>query len=182
VKIIIGLGNPGMRYKNTRHNAGFMVIDRLARRHGVRIKKKRHLSRVCQTVISNTSVVLAKTQCFMNLSGRAVEALVQSYGAGAGDIIVVHDDIDLPRGKIKVKHKGGDAGHKGVKSIIAHMGTEEFTRVRVGIGRPPQGGDVVEYVLGKFRREEQSDMESAYILAIDAVESLLKAPEGGGSG
>lgn len=176
MKLIIGLGNPGLRYRNTRHNAGFMVVDVLAGRHGIKVNVKKYLSRLGEGLIKDTRVVLAKPHCFMNLSGEAVKALLRGYRARAGDIIVIHDDIDIAHGKIKVKHSGGNAGHKGIGSIIEHLGTGEFTRVRIGVGRPAPEEDVVEYVLGKFGREELPPLERSLALAADAVESLLSAP------
>jgi len=178
LKLIVGLGNPGLRYRNTRHNAGFMVVDLLARRHGVKVRKKRYYSRVGEGVINNVPVALAKPDCFMNISGRAVEALLEGFNLGVEDIIIVHDDIDIASGKIKVKHGGGDAGHKGIGSVIGRLGTGEFTRIRVGVGRPASGEDVVNYVLGKFGPEELSLLRPALTIAADAVESMLPVANG----
>ncbi len=177
MKIIVGLGNPGIRYRNTRHNAGFAVVSRLAKRHGIKIKKNRRHSKIGEGTINDAPVVLAKPQRFMNLSGLAVEALARAYRSRPEDIIVIHDDIDIAQGSIKVKHNGGDAGHKGIRSIMEKMGTGEFARIRVGVGRPAPGEDVVDYVLGRFGRDELSLMESAYAEALDAVESLLSNPD-----
>lgn len=171
--MIIGLGNPGRRYKNTRHNAGFMVVDRLAERHRIKLNKRIYNSKVGEGVISGAHVVLAKTLRFMNLSGQAVAAMTRGYSVGAEDLIVIHDDIDIAGGKIKLKHKGGDAGHKGIRSVIEHLGTRDFTRIRVGVGKPEQGEDTVGYVLGRFGRDELPGMEAGFLAALEAVESLI---------
>jgi PTH1 family peptidyl-tRNA hydrolase len=155
-----------------------MVINRLARRYGIRIKKK-YGSRLGQGSVSGREVILAVTNCFMNVSGETVRALADGFGLKVDDLIIVHDDLDIAQGNIKLKRSGGDAGHKGIKSIIDSMGTRDFTRIRIGIGRPASDQEVVDYVLGRFNRSEIFMMEQAFREAVDTLETLISKPDSG---
>ncbi len=157
--MIIGLGNPGREYALTRHNVGFMVVDRIAEK--IKPAKSRNIcgSEVAFAKARGGDVALAKPQTFMNLSGRAVAQLVARYSLGAEDITVIHDDIDIPHGKIKEKKSGGSAGHNGIESIIDELGTGDFRRLRIGVGRPLDGTDPADYVLNPFEENEMKIME-----------------------
>ncbi|OPY58860.1 MAG: Peptidyl-tRNA hydrolase [Pelotomaculum sp. PtaU1.Bin035] len=170
MKIIVGLGNPGREYAATRHNIGFMVIDRLAVALGVTIKKKMFMAMVGQSLINGEKVLLVKPQTYMNLSGGAVGALLKWYKITASDLLVVYDDMDLEPGKLRLRPRGGAGGHKGMQSIIQVIGTENFPRLRVGIGRPPESDfETVDYVLGSFGSGEAEAMEEALDLALEAA-------------
>lgn len=173
MKVIAGLGNPGREYEATRHNIGFMVVDFLAERHRIQVNKRKFSSHIGQGTIKGVGVWLAKPQSFMNLSGKPLKAIQKELGLNSDDFIAVCDDIDLPFGNIKKKSKGGDAGHKGIRSMMEEMGTGEFYRVRVGIGRPPTGMDVSDYVLSPFSIEEKDSLQTLIEAAADKVEELL---------
>jgi len=174
VKIVAGLGNPGQKYANTRHNAGFMVVDALARSMGITVGVK-----MCQALtgtgkIGTVDVLLAKPQTYMNLSGCSVAALLQRYGLTPEDLVVVYDDLDLPPGRIRVRPRGGSAGHRGVQSIIDALGSSDFPRVRVGIGRPDgPAADPVDFVLAPLCGESAEQLAKAVELAALAVRCLL---------
>ena len=169
IKIVLGLGNPGRLYQKTRHNVGFMVVSRLARRMGLKFDKKFCSSRVAE----GEGVVLAKPYTYVNLSGKAAKALLQRFSLAPQDMLVICDDVALPLGRIRIRRKGSDGGHNGLRSIIKELGTEEFPRLRVGIGR--EGiKDLVGYVLGEFEREEMEILEKVLEVAVDAVECILK--------
>ncbi|MGE5553011.1 MAG: aminoacyl-tRNA hydrolase [Betaproteobacteria bacterium] len=175
--LVVGLGNPGPEYANTRHNAGFLVIDRLARRMGVTVQKKLRRALVGEGTLAGQRVALAKPQTYMNLSGDAVTGLLQWYKLSPSNVIVVYDDKDLPPGRIRVRPGGGPAGHRGMMSILQALGTQEVARVRVGIGREPaeqEGNDRgVGYVLSPFAKEEWPHIEEALERAAEAVETVL---------
>jgi peptidyl-tRNA hydrolase, PTH1 family len=181
VDIIVGLGNPGSRYQHTRHNLGFDVIDVLARRYGIAMRLHA-ADALCGTGrVGGRMVLLAKPQTYMNVSGRAVVRLVQQYLQDDEQLIVVHDDIDLSLGSIRVKRQGGAAGHRGVQSLIDHLGHGNFVRLRLGIGRPPRQEDIVEYVLSPFSTEETDAYEAMLAQAVERVVDLLTgtaAPSG----
>lgn len=170
VKLVVGLGNPGSQYEGSRHNVGFMVIDLLARRRGIRVAQRRFHALLGQGEISGEQVLLAKPITYMNRSGYAVRAIAGWYGVGLSDILVVVDDMALEPGRIRVRPKGSDGGHNGLKSVIALLGSQEFPRLRVGIGRPGPAEDAVSYVLGWFAGEELPVMSQAFGRAADAVE------------
>ncbi|MDI6638248.1 MAG: aminoacyl-tRNA hydrolase [Bacillota bacterium] len=170
MKLVVGLGNPGSQYEGSRHNVGFMVIDLLARRRGIRITQRRFHAFLGQGEISGEQVLLAKPITYMNRSGYAVRAIAGWYGVGLSDILVVVDDMALEPGRIRVRPKGSDGGHNGLKSVIALLGSQEFPRLRVGIGRPGPAEDAVSYVLGWFTREELPVMSEAFGRAADAIE------------
>jgi PTH1 family peptidyl-tRNA hydrolase len=170
--LIVGLGNPGEEYENTPHNLGFMVIDRLAAAHSIRVSRKENTSFVGLGAVGGKRLALAKPQTYMNLSGPAVRGLLERYGLEPGRLIVVYDELDLPWGSMRIRMKGSAAGHNGVKSLIGSLGTNEFTRVRLGIdtGSPLKGAQVV---LGQFKRAQKQDVEETVGRAADAVEFIL---------
>jgi PTH1 family peptidyl-tRNA hydrolase len=167
-KVIIGLGNPGHRYARTRHNAGFAVVERIAGNRG-EWKDFRRLASICPVQVDGTAVMLVRPLTYMNLSGEAVEALLSYWNLDPEDMLVIHDDLDLPVGSIRLRPGGGSGGHKGVQSIIDCLQCQSFARLRIGIGRPPAGEDVVEYVLKPFSLEERSALEDVWELAADAA-------------
>jgi PTH1 family peptidyl-tRNA hydrolase len=180
VKIIVGLGNPGIPYRMTRHNIGFQVVDRLAKLNHLPIRTKRFKSLYGTGWIDSQQVVLAKPRTFMNRSGEAVKRATDFFHLRIEDLIVVHDYLDLPFGRLRFKHRGGDGGHQGVRSIIEMMGGNNFLRLKVGIGRPPQGMDPAEYVLETFDKVMQSLLDqilsrAAEFLNVMLLEGLEKA-------
>ena len=172
LKIIVGLGNPGPKYAQTRHNAGTQGIEHLARSNGLRFQKMRFKSFVVEGRIAGIRVVLAKPLTFMNLCGQAVGPLVRWHHLDLDDLLVVYDDLDLPLGLIRLRPSGGSGGHKGMESIITALGTGDFPRLRIGIGRS-LGDDPAEYVLRRFTYDEMIVMESAYARASQAIECYL---------
>jgi peptidyl-tRNA hydrolase, PTH1 family len=180
VKIIVGLGNPGIPYRMTRHNIGFQIIDRLAKISHIPIRTKRFKSLYGTGWIESQQVILAKPMTFMNHSGEAVKKAADFFHLGMEDLIVVHDDLDLAFGRLRFKRRGGDGGHQGIRSIIERMGGNNFLRLKVGIGRPPQGMDPAEYVLETFDKAEQSCLNqilshSAESIKVMVLEGLEKA-------
>jgi PTH1 family peptidyl-tRNA hydrolase len=169
---IVGLGNPGEEYENTPHNLGFMVINRLAESHGIRVSRKENTSFVGLGEVRGKHVALAKPQTYMNLSGPAVRGLLERYELTPGRLIVVYDELDLPWGSLRIRMKGSAAGHNGVKSLIGSLGTNEFTRVRLGIdsGSPVKGAQAV---LGQFKRAQKQDVEETVGRAAEAVEFII---------
>lgn len=173
MKIVVGLGNPGNQYKDTRHNIGFLVVDELARRWNAAPWKRRYEAEVSEHRAIGP-VLLVKPQTFMNLSGVSVREAAKFYKTPATDIIVVHDDLDLPAGRLRIRERGGSGGHRGIESILAQLGCDEFVRVRFGVGRPPAGWESADYVLGRFAAEELPLVREAIGKAADAVEAILK--------
>jgi PTH1 family peptidyl-tRNA hydrolase len=172
--LIIGLGNPGPAYKGTRHNIGFVVLDRLAHLAGAvwSINGKKAL--LARTSLADCDVVLMKPQTFMNLSGKAVYPVVQRFGIQTGDIMVIHDDIDLELGKVRLKLGGGDGGHKGVRSIADSLRDRDFLRIRLGVGRPTGNQAPEDYVLRKFEIDERPLVDSLVATALEAVQLLVR--------
>lgn len=175
--IIVGLGNPGRRYHGTRHNLGFDVVDVLAGRYAIAVQQRESRSLCGKGRIGKHAVLLVKPQTLMNRSGLGVAPLVRRYLGREERLVVIHDDIDLPLGRIRVKHRGGDAGHRGVRSIIGCLETREFTRIRLGIGRPSNHEDIIDYVLASFTAEEMEARDAMISQAADCVESLLAASD-----
>ena len=173
MKVIVGLGNPGVHYQMSRHNIGFQVVDRLAHLNHILISTKRFKSLYGKGRIDSQEVVLVKPMTFMNLSGEAVKKAVHFFKAGLEDLIVVHDDMDLPFGRLRFKQRGGDGGHQGVRSIIESMGGNHFLRLKVGIGRPPKGTDPAEYVLHDFDTMEQPRLDEILSQAAEALRVML---------
>ena len=173
MKVIVGLGNPGIRYQGNRHNMGFQVVDRFAEAHHIPISTKRLKAFYGRGKIDSEVVVLAKPMTFMNRSGDAVKRLVDFFHASTEDLIVVHDDLDLPFGRLRFKRRGGDGGHQGVHSIIEAMGQNTFLRLKVGIGRPPRGMEAAEYVLYDFDEVQQLHLGELLSRATEALRVLL---------
>jgi PTH1 family peptidyl-tRNA hydrolase len=171
-KLVVGLGNPGQEYAGNRHNVGFQCLDRLAQAHGLEFTRLQHKAMVALGQIKGVKVVLARPLTYMNLSGQAVGPLVRWYKVSLADLLVIYDDLDLPLGAIRLRPGGGAGGHKGMLSIIAALGTEDFPRLRVGIGRPAHG-DAVDYVLSDFTAAEQAVMAGVYRQVVAAVECFL---------
>lgn len=172
--IIVGLGNPGREYQGTRHNAGFMVIDALAEKYGIDVAEKKHKGLIGKGTIEGKKVILAKPQTFMNSSGECLRELFDYYKPDVTtELIVVYDDITLDVGGLRVRKKGSAGGHNGMKSIIAHLGTEEFLRIRVGIGEKPPRMDLADWVLGHFHKEDIEKLNDAISEAVDAVAMLV---------
>lgn len=172
--IIVGLGNPGKQYAHTRHNVGFDTIDILAERYRVSVDIKKHKALCGKGMIEGRKVILAKPQTFMNLSGESVRELIDFYKIDeAKELIVIYDDISLEPGQLRLRAKGCAGGHNGIKNIIAHLGGQEFGRVKVGIGEKPKGYDLADYVLGHFSKEERQKMDASLERAADAVVRIL---------
>lgn len=168
--IIAGLGNPGKDYENTRHNAGFTVIDALADKYGITVSEKKHKALIGKGVIEGKKVVLVKPQTFMNLSGESLREVADFYKPNVEtEMIVVYDDITLDVGDIRIRKKGSAGGHNGMKSIIARLGTQDFARVRVGIGEKPDRMDLADWVLGHFSKEDREKLEDSRKDSIDAL-------------
>jgi len=180
IKLIVGLGNPGKEYADTRHNAGFWWVDELARGHHTTFKadSKFH-GLIAKTTVHGHEAYVLKPQTFMNLSGRSVGAVAHFYKLEPAQILVVHDEIDLPPGSAKLKLGGGHGGHNGLKDIIAHLGTRDFWRLRVGVGHPGERAEVVNYVLNAPRKEEQvlieESLQRAQDVALLIIEGKLEA-------
>lgn len=173
MKIVVGLGNPGQEYSATRHNIGFMAMDRLAERWAVTTWRERYHALVAEYRGEET-VLLVKPQTYMNLSGRAVVPLAAFYKVSYEDIIVIYDDLDLPVGRLRLRLKGGSGGHRGMESLLYESGQDDFLRVRIGIGRPPADWETVHYVLGRFSPEEAPVITQAIAQAAEAVECIVK--------
>ena len=172
--LIAGLGNPGREYENTRHNAGFASIDRLAEKNHISIDMKKFQALCGTGYIGGQKVLLLKPQTYMNLSGESLRAACDFFKIDPEqELIVIYDDISLEPGQLRVRAKGSAGGHNGIKSIISHLGTQVFLRVKVGVGEKPQGWDLADYVLGHFSKEEQQVMQESFDRAADAAAALL---------
>ncbi len=174
MKIIAGLGNPGDRYENTRHNAGFWVVDTLAKRWNLDCSQKKFQGLNAQGIIAGEKVLLFKPQTYMNRSGQAVAAAAAYYDVPGEDILVIYDDLALLPGMIRIRQKGSAGGHNGLKDIIAHLGSQEFPRLRVGIGQAPEFLATADYVLNRPSKEEQQQIADAVDAAADAAEVWLQ--------
>ena len=173
MKIIVGLGNPGRKYERTRHNAGFLAVDEIARDLRFDLSQEKYHACIGKGRIGDEDALFAKPQTFMNESGRSVSAILRyTYGKPA-DLIVIHDELDLPLGAVRIKTGGGHGGHNGLRSIIEHIGTPDFIRVRVGGGRPLPGRDAAEYVLSAFSAEERKTAAEAVERAAAAVKDIV---------
>ena len=172
--IIAGLGNPGKQYENTKHNVGFLTIDVLAEKLGIRVSKIKHKALTGEGFISGEKVILVKPQTYMNLSGESVRELVDFYKIDPEEeLIIIYDDIALAPGKLRVRAKGSAGGHNGIKNIIAHLGTQQFSRIRIGVGEKPAGWDLADYVLGRFPAEEEPTIRTALEQTVKACETIL---------
>ena len=173
MKILVGLGNPGAYYHWTRHNIGFQVVDRLAETYRISLSHTRFQTRYGKGLIRSQSVILVKPLTFMNLSGWAVSRVVHFYKAGLEDLIVIHDDLDLSFGVLRIKRRGGDGGHQGVRSIMESLGGHTFLRLKVGIGKPPRGSDAADYVLGPFDQVERPQLEEILSRTTGCVDVMI---------
>jgi peptidyl-tRNA hydrolase, PTH1 family len=180
MKLIVGLGNPGLMYAKNRHNIGFMCVSYFAKKHGIAFDKKQGQARVGHGKVAGEEIVIARPQTFMNESGQAVTALIQRYKISLEDLIVIHDDLDLPVAKMRIRLDGSSGGHKGINSIVNRTGSPDFIRVRVGIGRPvrengqpPGEGEVIDYVLGDFTSEEKTAIDEIIPRIDEALVTLI---------
>lgn len=171
--IIAGLGNPTKEYDKTRHNVGFSVIDVLADRYRIDVSERKHKALCGRGAIEGQKVVLMKPQTFMNLSGESIRAAVDFYKADPEEVIIIYDDISLEPGQLRIRLKGSAGGHNGIKNIIAHLGTQEFPRIKVGVGAKPPRMDLAAYVLSRFSQEEQKLMDDAFLAAADAAVMMM---------
>ncbi len=172
--IIAGLGNPDRQYEGTRHNAGFDVIDRIAEKYNIAVDTKKHRACIGKGIIGGQKVILAKPQTYMNLSGESIRSLVDYYKIDEeNELLVVYDDISLDVGQLRIRAKGSAGGHNGIKNIIAHLGTQVFPRIKVGVGEKPKGYDLADYVLGHFSKAERERMEEGYDNAVRAAEMIV---------
>jgi peptidyl-tRNA hydrolase, PTH1 family len=173
--VVVGLGNPGPRYEDTRHNVGVQVVEELLDRNRVSLKRHKSGCLTAETNVSGTSFVLARSTSFMNESGRPVGQLLRWYKVAPARLIVVHDELDIPFPQVRIKDGGGTAGHNGVSSIATHLGTKDFLRVRVGVSRPRGRQDPADYVLSSFSASERKELDGVVGNAADAVERILEA-------
>jgi len=181
MKLIVGLGNPGRGYANNLHNLGFMCVNHFARTQGIRFDKKQAKSRIGIGEVAGGKVVVARPQTYMNLSGQAVSRLIKKFNISLDNLLVIHDDLDLPLGKIRIRLGGGSAGHKGVESIISELGSQDFPRIRVGIGRPIfttgsteiTDADIVTYLLSELPLEEKRTITQVLPIVTEAVLCIL---------
>ena len=172
--IIAGLGNPDRQYEGTRHNAGFDVIDRIAEKYNIAVDTKRHRAYIGKGIIEGQKVILAKPQTYMNLSGESIRSLVDYYKVDEeNELLVIYDDISLDVGQLRIRAKGSAGGHNGIKNIIAHLGTQIFPRIKVGVGEKPKGYDLADYVLGHFSKAERELMDEGYDNAVRAAELIV---------
>lgn len=176
MKLIIGLGNPGKEYEHTHHNVGFATIDLLAEKWNIPLNQQKFNALYGMAHRPEGKVMLLKPLTYMNLSGEAVRSMMDYFDVDVEDIVVIYDDLDLEKGKLRLRQKGSAGGHNGIKSLIQHIGTQNFNRIRIGISRPPAGMKVPDYVLSRFSKEEQSLMQDAFRRAADACEYWLEKP------
>lgn len=176
MKCIVGLGNPGRKYQQTRHNIGFITIDELLHRNQWQLEKEKFNGQYTIQHFNGEKILLLKPLTFMNLSGEAIRPLLEYYDIATEDLLVIYDDLDLPTGKVRLRQKGGHGGHNGIRSTIDHLKTREFNRLRIGIGRPVNAMPVIDYVLGKFQKDELDDVVGGIKHAADACEAWMKKP------
>lgn len=174
MRLVVGLGNPGKRYAATRHNVGFRVVELLAQRWGIPADQAQLGNLVGHGAIRHERTALARPQQYMNCSGQPVASLLGYYQLGVEALVVVHDEVELPFGQVRVKAGGGHGGHNGLRDLVKHLGAD-FDRVRVGIGRPPEGWDTADYVLGRFSEPEAAALDGLVETAADAVEEIVSA-------
>jgi PTH1 family peptidyl-tRNA hydrolase len=172
--IIVGLGNPGKEYQNTRHNIGYDVIDQLAEKENITVLEKKHKAIIGKGYVAGQKCILAKPVTYMNLSGESVRELIDYYKVDeTAELIVVSDDISLDVGQLRVRKKGSAGGHNGLKSIISHLGHDNFMRVKMGVGAKPAGWDLADYVLGHFSDEERRSVDEAAEKAVEAIRMMV---------
>lgn len=173
MKLIVGLGNPGREYVNTRHNAGFFVIEKLAYTLGVDISEKKYKGLYTKVRIEDERVILLEPQTYMNRSGESVRAFMDYFKIEPSDVYVIYDDINLEPGNLRIRLKGSAGGHNGIKSLIEHMGTSDFPRIKIGVGEKPQKMDLADYVLGRFSEGDRKLLEEAADNAIEGLKLMI---------
>ena len=173
--LIVGLGNPEADYSKTRHNMGFNVINKIAKKYGIEVNKKKFDGLLGDGIIENKKVILLKPQTYMNLSGKSIIQVVNFYKIPLENIIVIYDDIDVDKGLIRIRKKGSCGSHNGVKSVAEELGTEEFKRIRVGIGKPEHENDMINYVIGAIDEEDEEKLDDGVEKAKDALIEILKS-------
>jgi PTH1 family peptidyl-tRNA hydrolase len=173
---IVGLGNPGKNYQNNRHNVGFMCVDRIAHNHGIVVAQAKFKALIGEGMIGKEKVALIKPQTYMNLSGEAIRAFLDYTKSSIDEGIVIYDDLDTPLGQVRLRYQGSPGGHNGIKSIIQHLGTPIFNRVRIGISRPAPGYDIADYVLANFTKSEAESLTQVLDRTVEAVEFALEQP------
>ena len=172
--IVVGLGNPGLKYKNTRHNVGFSVLDLIASELNINIGKLKHRAIIGEGNVGEEKIVLVKPQTYMNLSGESIKEIVDWYRADILKLILIYDDIDLPLGKIRIRRSGSAGSHNGMRSILYHIKSEQFPRIRIGIGKPSQDFELAEFVLSKFTSEESEIIKHSIEKAAKATLAIIK--------
>lgn len=176
MKLFIGLGNPGKDYEKTRHNIGFEVIDALAVQWGIDVNQAKHKGLYGVGYVNGTKVILLKPLTYMNLSGESIRAVMDYFKIETEDIVVLYDDLDIDVSRIRLRQKGSAGGHNGIKSTIAHIGTDQFNRIRIGISRPKNGMSVTNHVLGRFQAEEWAELQPVIKKCVNACTSFLDKP------
>ena len=172
--LVVGLGNPGEKYAKTRHNMGFLTLDLLAEKENIRIDRLKFKAVTAQATFGGARCLLMKPQTYMNLSGEAVREAAQFYKIPPEKVLVIYDDVSIPVGKIRVRPSGSAGGHNGIKNIIAHLGTDKFPRVKVGVGGPGQEGDMIDWVIGNPSQAERKILQDSFERAIGAAESIIR--------
>ncbi|MBO5930475.1 MAG: aminoacyl-tRNA hydrolase [Clostridia bacterium] len=167
--VILGIGNPGKKYDGTRHNIGFIAMDYMAEKYGIKINKIKHKALVGEGTIAGEKVLLVKPQTYVNLSGESLREICAYYKVPPKDVIVIHDDVSLPCGKLRIRAKGSDGGHNGLKSIIYQLSSDEFTRIKIGVGAPPEHYDMADWVLGHFSKEEVSHLSKLVDCVVEEI-------------
>ncbi|UTT42999.1 aminoacyl-tRNA hydrolase [Exiguobacterium aurantiacum] len=173
MKCIVGLGNPGKKYEMTRHNVGFLAIDRLADKHGIKLDEAKFKALIGTGRINGERVVLVKPLTYMNLSGESVRPILDYYKIEIDDLLVIYDDLDMVPGKLRFRPKGSAGGHNGIKSLIQHLGTQDFKRLKLGIGRPPHPIKVVDWVLMNYRKEDMPELNDTLDQAVSAATDFM---------
>ena len=172
--LIVGLGTPGEKYARTRHNLGFLALDLLAERQKLKVNRIKYKALVAETEFGGARCLLMKPQTYMNLSGEAVREAAQFYKIPADHVLVIYDDVSLPVGKIRVRPTGSAGGHNGIKNIIAHLGTQDFPRIKIGTGAPGEGGDMIDWVIGVPSQAERKVLLESFEKAIQAAECVIE--------
>ena len=172
--LVVGLGNPGSEYASTKHNLGYLTVDELGKRVGIELKKKKFKGIFGEGILNNDKLLLLKPETYMNRSGESVSSAVNFYNIPVENIIVIHDELDLPTGALRIKAGGGSAGHKGVNSIIGELGSKDFIRIRIGIGKPGKKTATVSHVLSQFKRKESEIVMESVSRAADAVFEIVQ--------
>ncbi len=171
--VIVGLGNPGNKYENTRHNVGFCTIDILSEKYGIKVDRLKHRALVGDGNIKGIRVILVKPQTFMNLSGESVRDIIEWYKLAMDNLIVIYDDVDLPAGTIRIRPSGSSGTHNGMRSVIFQLQSDEFPRIRIGIGKAPEGWDLADYVLSRFSGDDAKVIRQSIERAADAAAAII---------